>query len=306
MLDYKEYSLFLCIFVFVILVAFFGVLLTLLMKSAKKLIAYGDQDEEILSEFQKKQNRKKKTNNIGAYIFNMLLGVVFLGIFLLAMCMNVQDASISNTVPTLRVVQSSSMATRFFKNEYLEENDLNDQFAVHDIVLTYKMPDEFDLELYDIVVYDMDGVLLIHRIVQIEEPNADHPDCRHFRLQGDAVEYPDRFPVLYEQMRGIYRGENIPFLGSFVAFLQSFAGWLCMGLLIGTMFLSPALDKYLENRRAERLAILLNPPCVDEEESYNDDDDDDEWDDDDDGYSYIRYIRIPLSGKKGGSDEEIF
>ncbi len=304
MSDYKEYSLFLCIFVFVILVAFFGVLLTLIMKSAKKLIAYGDQDEEILKEFRKSLNHsKKRANSVMAYIVNITLGVVFLVIFVFAMCINSQDVSISNTVPTLRVVQSSSMATRFFKNEYLEENDLNDQFAMHDVVLTYKMPDEFDLELYDIVVYDMDGVLLIHRIVEIEEPNADHPDCRHFRLQGDAVEYPDRFPVLYEQMRGIYRGENIPFLGSFVAFLQSFAGWLCMGLLIGTMFLSPALDKYLENRRAERLAVLLNPSYADEEESYendDDDDDDDEWDDDDDGYSYIRYIRIPLSGKKGG------
>ena len=42
-----------------------------------------------------------------------------------------------------------------------------------------------------------------------------------FLLKGDANENNDRFPVLYSQMTGIYKNERIPFVGSFILFLQA-------------------------------------------------------------------------------------
>jgi hypothetical protein len=114
-----------------------------------------------------------------------------------------------------------------------------------------------DLQLYDIVVYEVDGMLIVHRIVGIEEPNASHPDCRYFRLQGDAVEAADRFPVKYEQMRAIYRGARIPFIGSFILFMQSTAGYLCIGLVIFAMIATPILEAYINHQRKKRLKVYI-------------------------------------------------
>lgn len=121
--------------------------------------------------------------------------------------------------PPFKVVTSSSMASKFRNNTYLFENSLNDQVKRHDLLLTYAIPSEDELELYDIVIYEIDGKMVLHRIVGIEEPNEAHPGERYFLLQGDALERPDRFPVLYSQMRGIYRGERVPFVGSFILFM---------------------------------------------------------------------------------------
>ena len=104
--------------------------------------------------------------------------------------------------------------------------------------------------------------MIVHRIVEIEEPNEAHPDCRHFRLQGDAVDSPDRFPVLYEQMRAIYRGERTPFIGSFILFMQSPAGWLCILLIVVAMIAAPLLDKLLGDARKARLLLI----CPEEEQ----------------------------------------
>ena len=75
-------------------------------------------------------------------------------------------------------------------------------------------------------------------------------------MQGDAVEAPDRFPVKYEQMRGIYRGEKIPFIGSFVLFMQSPAGWLCMLLVVGAVIATPILEKKIAKSKQDRIELI--------------------------------------------------
>ncbi len=254
MQDYEKYSLSICLIIFVILTVFFTVLISALVKSTVKLIGYGEQDEDIIKEFAKK--KRKKRCKAGCYIGNVILCLFFGGFFAFSLYTNTNATSVSDSFPTFRVVQSTSMATKFEGNTYLTDNDLHDQFDMHDVILTYEMPDEFDLKLYDIVVYEVDGALIVHRIVQIEEPNEKHPDRRHFRLQGDAVQNADRFPVLYEQMRGIYRGEHIPYLGSFITFLKSFAGWLCMALVAFATLITPVLENYLFKKRRERYEAL--------------------------------------------------
>ena len=159
--------------------------------------------------------------------------------------------------PVYRVVYSNSMSDKYAKNEYLFKNNLNDQFYRFDLIKTHPLPKEEDLKLYDIVVYEVDDVLLVHRIVGIEEPNSSHPNQRHFLLQGDLVEYPDKFPVRYDQMKAIYHGERIPNVGSFVMFLQSPAGWICIILIIVTLFSVPVLEKKVDKALEERLAVLL-------------------------------------------------
>ena len=137
------------------------------------------------------------------------------------------------------------------------ENGLQNQLQTVDLIVTEKLPDEFELQLYDIVVYEVDDTLIVHRIVRIEEPNEKHPNERHFLLQGDALENPDRFPVRYSQMKGIYAGKRLPFIGSFVMFLQSPAGYLCILLVLFSLIFAPFMDKKIEKEKQKRLALIL-------------------------------------------------
>ena len=112
------------------------------------------------------------------------------------------------------------------------------------------------MELYDIVVYQQRDDLVIHRIVGIEEPNEKHPDCRYFTLQGDAVQYPDSFPVVYSQMRGIYRDTRIPMIGSFFMFMQSPAGWLCILLIVFALAATPLVERKIAIEKERRLQVM--------------------------------------------------
>jgi hypothetical protein len=147
------------------------------------------------------------------------------------------------------------MSEKHEKNDYLFNNDLNDQFQTFDLILTYKLPKEEDLKLYDIVVYEVDDILVIHRIVGIEEANDKHSE-RYFLLQGDAIERPDRFPVYYSQMKAIYRGERVPFVGSFITFMQSPAGWMCVILMAVTVIALPLIERKIKKVADERLVVL--------------------------------------------------
>ena len=213
--------------------------------------------EEIKKEYAKAQ--KKRANSWVDNILPAIFGVLFILVFAFSIYVNIQEKSTFENVATLRVVNSASMSYKHEKNKYLDANGLHDQFDTFDIILTYKLPAEEDLKLYDIVVYEVDDALVVHRIVGIEEPTATHPE-RHFLLQGDAVERPDRFPVLYEQMRAIYRGQRVPFVGSLVNFMQSPAGWICVLLIIVATVVAPILDEKLARARKQRYEQLLKTP----------------------------------------------
>ena len=257
MSKFDIYSLILCIIVFVMLVGLFSYMLTIIIKQTLKHIKAGLDDEDIEKEFNsnkaKKQGKFSKAFNV---ILNAVLCMFFGVIFLSSLYINCTQNVYFDNFPTYRVVLTSSMEEKHEKNTYLITNNLNNQISAFDLIATYKIPSEEDLKLYDIVVYEVDGVLVIHRIVGIEEPNEKHPNQRHFLLQGDAVGSPDRFPVLYSQMRGIYRGENIPFVGSFVLFMQSPAGWLCILLIFTSLIVTPILEKKLLKARKERYTLI--------------------------------------------------
>lgn len=186
-------------------------------------------------------------------IFFACVTVVVFGI---SITLQINEHKKTQTSPIYRVVYSDSMSRKYDKNTYLYENNLNEQFARFDLVKTHPLPKEEDLQLYDIVVYEIDDVLVIHRIVDIEEPNEVHPNERLFTLQGDYVEKPDRSPVRYEQMRAIYHGERIQFVGSFILFLQSPAGYACLILIVIEMLAAPLMSKRIEKAEDERFDFI--------------------------------------------------
>ncbi len=252
-MTHETYMLIVCAIVYVMMASVSIAVIMALTKMSLKLIRHGAEDEQIIKEYGKKRKNK---GNLFDTLISALFCVVFACAFLFSAYVSVSGNVYFDDIPTLKVVNSPSMAKKHEKNEYLFKNNLNDQFDTFDVVLTYKIPDEFDLKLYDVVVYEMEDILVIHRIVEIEEPTTQHPNERYFRTQGDNVETADRFPVHYSQMRAIYRGEKIPFVGSFINFMQSPAGWLCMILMLAATIATPIIDKKLEKARLVRYALL--------------------------------------------------
>lgn len=262
MKGYDLYVFFLCLIVFVLLTALFTVLIVWVTRLLIRLIRGGLEDEAIKKEYYKVQCGCG--GNCVSGIIDKIISVVFCAFFVVffifSLSLNLSEEKKVGDVPVMRVVQSGSMSKKYDKNTYLFLNDLNNQIQTFDIIVTEKLPDEMDLKLYDIVVYEVDDMLIVHRIVKIEEPNSKHPDCRWFTLQGDNVQYPDKTPVLYSQMRAIYNGNRIPYIGSFVSFMQSPAGWLCIILIVTCMVAIPVVEKILEREREKRLIALGELP----------------------------------------------
>jgi hypothetical protein len=57
-------------------------------------------------------------------------------------------------------------------------------------------------------------------------------------------------------MQGIYHGERIPYVGSFILFMQSPAGWLCILLVVFAMICTPILEKKLDGAVEARKQVL--------------------------------------------------
>lgn len=255
MSGYDLYVFFLCFIVFTLLTGLFSVMLYYIIKTTLKTIKHGLEDERIETEYRKLQNESPIIKWIFRIVSATML-VVFFCVAVSSIVMQLSDDRVKGDAVVPKIVMSNSMSFKNENNKYLQQNNLDDQFDTFDLIYTHALPDEFDLQLYDIVVYEYHGELIIHRIVGIEEPNDKHPDVRHFLLQGDAVQYTDEFPVLYEQMRAIYKGENIKYIGSFFAFMQSPAGYLCILLVIFAVVATPIAEKKLLSAKLARLTEI--------------------------------------------------
>lgn len=253
---YEFYVFILCLIVLILTVGLSCFLLAEIYKLTVKTIRHGLEDEKITKEYYKAQKKKHKNKWLD-YAVSLFLCLVLCVAFAFGLYVNLTEDSFSEDIPTMRVVRSASMSKKHEKNTYLAKNDLNDQFNTFDIILTYKAPPEEELKKYDIIVYDNDGKYIVHRIVSIDEPSpTKHTGERWFLCQGDANDVSDRFPVKYEQIKGIYKGEHIPFVGSFVLFMQSPAGWLCLVLVIVAMIGTPILERRFEKEITYRLIAI--------------------------------------------------
>lgn len=255
MTRYDLYVFFLCTVVFLALTILFSVLLASIIKLTLRVIRNGLDDKEILKEKIKADNQSRRSRTVNR-LMSALVSIILMLVLVVIVVINLSGVLPFDNMPAMRVVKSDSMSQKNPGNDYLAENTLDDQIKMFDLILTHKLPDEFDLQLYDVVVYQAEEFPVIHRIVGIKESNDAHPGERRFILQGDAASGPDRFSVSYDQMEGIYKGERIPFVGRFVMFMQSPAGWLCILLVIFAIIVSPIVEKRILGEKKLRLKII--------------------------------------------------
>ncbi len=257
MKSHEIYNLITCLIVFVLLTGLLSYLIVTMIRHYLRMVKGGLEDEAIIKEFEAKKSKgESRVLNVLDKAFPAFV-CVLLG---LALCFSLYSRFTANDkvgkIPTLKVVETGSMESKHRDNLYLYTNGLNDQIQTFDAIILHKLPKEQDLKLYDIVVYETNGYYIVHRIVDIEEPNERHPNERWFVLRGDANKQADDFPVTYKQMKSIYRGERVPFVGSVVFFMQSPAGMLCFLLVLFAMFATPIAEKKILNAKKARYALL--------------------------------------------------
>lgn len=256
---YESFAFLLCLIVFIAFTTLFTILITILVKQQIKLIRNGQDDTRIFKENIQKKIRKH------SFVWEVIwkeLSLVFLTLLILMLIFSTISSSSGRSkvegLPFCKAVSSTSMSYKNEKNTYLIENDLNDQMQLFDLIVLHELPAEEDIKLYDVIVYETkEGILIIHRVIGIEEPNEKHPNERWFQFKGDASENYDKFPVRYEQMRSIYYGERVPNLGSFVFFMQSPAGLLCFVLVIAVMIALTVLERVFSEQDYLRIKTLV-------------------------------------------------
>ncbi len=261
MTDFEIYVFILCLFVFLLLTIIFAFVIITIVKMTIKMVRHGIEDGDIIKE----KRKSVKANGVGTLllnIFNCVVTGILCCFFVFSLYVGATRDKAPNGIPSIKVVKTGSMATKNEKNKYLFVNDINDQIQAFDLIITHHLPNAEDLKLYDVVVYSVNDSYVIHRIIGIEEPNEKHPTERYFLLQGDANDRPDIFPVRYEQMQGIYKGIRIPFVGSFILFMQSPAGWLCIMLTVLAVIATPVLEKKIKKEREKRLQAILTNELV--------------------------------------------
>ena len=250
MTPFEIYALVVSIVVILGLTAFLSALIWYIYTLTMRLIYVGYWDQELVEEYDF-ERRPKPQGTVGKIIASAVCGVLSVAV-IFSVFLGMSESSLTSSIPMLKVIKSESMAEKHEKNEYLVENDLNDQMQMFDIIVTYAAPAEEDIQLYDVILYERDGDLIIHRVVSIVEPTENNPDGRLFYTRGDAIKVNDNMPVKYEQIKGIYRGDRIPFVGSFVLFMQSPAGFICLLLAIFCMIIMPVIDNKIAEARSHR------------------------------------------------------
>ena len=220
-----------------------------------KLIRGGLVDETI-----KKQQEKEKHKTAVFRIFEKVFSALFL-IFSIAVFGFSLEIKINENQPisrtAVKVVVSQSMSEKEKSNKYLFDNNLNNQVEMFDLIVMNPLPKEEEIKLYDVVVYETQGQMVLHRIVEIKDVDEEY-NVKRYIFKGDANKEADKTPVLYSQMRGIYRGNRIQYLGSFVIFINSPAGYLCIFLIVVTLIAYPLIERKLVKEIKRRLAIVEN------------------------------------------------
>lgn len=259
-MNFQQYITFVCIVIFIVLTASFVFLITVIGKQQFKIMEGGLEDEKLKQTVREKLNKDKKRSTYGVIrkIFSGVICAVLSAVCVLAIFTAEQGNKVVKGAPAFKVVASSSMSARYERNNYLFLNNITNQIQMFDLIVLHELPPEEELKLYDIVVYEhINGALLVHRIVRIEEPNIEHPNERYFLLQGDANAVADVYPVRYSQMKSIYRNERVKNIGSFIFFLQSPAGIMCILLVVVAFIALPIIDGKFMKKEYSRIKLLV-------------------------------------------------
>lgn len=210
-------------------------------------------DEAVYDNLAHIKNRRKIIKTIKSIGFYGLM-IIIIPFFVIALV-----TKFSNNITVfdkgIIVVATGSMSEIHDDNQYLIDEGKTDQFDAYEIIVLEKVESNDELNTYDVISYidKKTGKNIIHRIVgKITKPDG----TIEYVTRGDANNSDDSYRPTLEDIVGKYTGTHIPFVGSFVLFMQSSIGMITVFSLLYCLIMMEYFSKKIDKAQNDRLAIL--------------------------------------------------
>lgn len=265
----------------VVIVLFAIVYFTLfksLYNSKNRLITAAMDDELVKKQIEidyKKYNKKERNYsfynyylkrkahqrrcNVFATIFAAVLYIFFLAVLVAAIAIRVNGDQLFINGSSYLVIKTDSMETVNPKNDYINANNLNDRIYQYSLI-TIKQKEE--IELYDIVAFKIDDVIIVHRVVEINEVDGN----LFYTCRGDAnpASLFEEIDIPKDHILGVYTGYQDNLLGHFVIYFQSGIGLIS---IIVALLVVLAYNHYynkIERLYDDRYVVLISDGSYDQ------------------------------------------
>ena len=217
------------------------------IKAYKAEVDQGKHDEEISKEY----HSKKKSGLVGSIISYLAL-TLLAGLFTIGVVYKARGENLAINNQTVLVIKSGSMADYYddeLANEYIEYPIYH--FDVGDICVFEKTSENTELVKGEVYGYKQNGIIITHRLIE------DHNGLYEFRGDNNAVSDP--YYVRRESIIYHYTGQNIPGVGAFILYAQSYFGlWSIIGI-IGVAVSSEVVYHKLNKINKQRYKLINNP-----------------------------------------------
>lgn len=215
-------------------------------------IANGQDDMEVCTSYideEKKSLKFHKFKKVLNWLGNIIITILCIFFFLSVLS---RVSSAFDMPYQASVVGSGSMSYKNEVNEYLDENDLNNQFDTYDVIFIKNVDSISEVNLYDVICYVNDsGTQIVHRVIKV------NPD--YLVTRGDATDTTDTIRITDSNIVGVYTNVRIPKLGFVVYYLQSNYGIIAfVSILILLGITSYSNTKIKDSAEKRRKQIGLN------------------------------------------------
>lgn len=214
-------------------------------------IANGQDDMEVCTSYideEKKSLKFHKFKKVLNWLGNIIITILCIFFFLSVLS---RVSSAFDMPYQASVVGSGSMSYKNEVNEYLDENDLNNQFDTYDVIFIKNVDSISEVNLYDVICYVNDsGTQIVHRVIEV------HPD--YLVTRGDATDTTDTIRITDSNIVGVYTNVRIPKLGFVVYYLQSNYGiiaFVSILILLGITSYSNAKIKDSAEKRRKQIGL---------------------------------------------------
>lgn len=237
--------------------AIFTILYRSYVKATLKELATGKRDIDLMDDYiyscqPSVKIRRKVWKIVKGVCFYAVL-ILLIPVFILSIWNRINGNVMMLDDRALMVVASGSMSQRHEANDYLDEENLNNQFDTYDMIFVERVDENADLALYDVIAFvDDTGKNVIHRIIGIKYENG----TMCYETRGDSNNQSDAFSPALKDIIGRYTDTRIPVVGSFIMFFQSVGGIVTLLSLVYCLLMLDRSNAQVEEREKERLGYL--------------------------------------------------
>ena len=218
-----------------------------------------------LKEALKEEEKQAKALNILMNIFCSIIIVFLFGVFSVGLTYRVNNDNLFINDTTYLTILTGSMETKNEKNDYLEKYDLNNQITQYSLVGITKVEDLNEIKLWDIIAYEHEGNIILHRVIDIYTDDED-PSIICFKLRGDAnsasLSYEEK--ICKNDIVGKYNGFQNYGLGVFLTYIKSEIGFIALLGAAVFLFLATFAEDMVNKAYKIRIDYLIdesNPLC---------------------------------------------